>query len=340
MADLRTHYMGLELKNPIIAGASSLTTDTEKLKKMEAAGASAIVYKSLFEEQVQLENLELFELKTEYEDRNAEMVTLFPNSSSVPSSPTEYLLKLRRAREAVTIPLFASLNALNDDTWIEYAIKVAETGINGIELNFYTLPVDSGVMRDTIESKQTETFRKVKGAVNIPVAVKLSPFYTNPLQFISALDKAGADAIVIFNRLLQPDVDIYNERHTFPYNLSSSEDLRLPLRFTGILYGNINASVCSTTGIYSGGDVIKMILAGADAVQVVSVMYRNGIDALRSMTEEIEKWMDAKGYADTDSFRGKLSLKDTRLKLTYQRAQYLDFMMNAGDILKKYRIIP
>jgi dihydroorotate dehydrogenase (fumarate) len=180
----------------------------------------------------------------------------------------------------------------------------------------------------------------VKGAVNIPVAVKLSPFYTNPLQFISALDNAGADAIVIFNRLLQPDVDIYNERHTFPYNLSSSEDLRLPLRFTGILYGNINASVCSTTGIYSGGDVIKMILAGADAVQVVSVMYRHGIDALRSMTEEIEKWMDAKGYADTDSFRGKLSLKDTRLKRTYQRAQYLDFMMNAGDILKKYRIIP
>jgi len=340
MADLRTHYMGMELKNPVIAGASSLTTDTENLKKMEAAGASAIVYKSLFEEQVQLENLELFELKTEYEDRNAEMVTLFPNSQTVPSSPTEYLLKLRRAREAVTIPLFASLNALNDDTWIEYAIRVAETGINGIELNFYSLPVDSGVMRDTIESRQTETLRKVKGAVNIPVAVKLSPFYTNPLQFISALDKAGADAIVIFNRLLQPDVDIYNERHTFPYNLSSSEDLRLPLRFTGILYGNINASVCSTTGIYSGGDVIKMILAGADAVQVVSVMYRHGIDALRSMTEEIEKWMDAKGYADTDSFRGKLSLKDTRLKRTYQRAQYLDFMMNAGDILKKYRIIP
>lgn len=340
MADLRTRYMGMELKNPIIAGASNLTTDTENLKKMEAAGASAIVYKSLFEEQVQLENLELFELKTEYEDRNAEMVTLFPNSHSVPSSPTEYLLQLRRAREAVTIPLFASLNALNDDTWIEYAIRVAETGINGIELNFYTLPVESGVKRDTIESKQTETLLKVKGAVNIPVAVKLSPFYTNPLQFISALDKAGADAIVIFNRLLQPDVDIYNERHTFPYNLSNSEDNRLPLRFAGILYGNTNASVCSTTGIYSGGDVIKMILAGADAVQVVSAMYRNGIDTVRSMTEEIEKWMDAKGYADTDSFRGKLSLKDTRLKQTYHRAQYLDYMMNAGDILKKYRIIP
>lgn len=339
MADLRTRYMGLELKNPIIAGASNLTTDPDNLKKMEAAGASAIIYKSLFEEQVQLENLELFELKTEYEDRNAEMVTLFPSSRSVPSSPMEHLLNLRKAREAVTVPLFASLNALNDDTWIEYAVKMAETGIDGLELNFYTLPDESGLERETIESKQTETLRKVKAAVDIPVAVKLSPFYTNPLQFISALDKAGADGIVIFNRLLQPDVDIFTERHTFPYNLSSSEDNRMPLRFTGMLYGNINASVCSTTGIYSGSDVIKMILAGADAVQVVSVMYRNGIDVIRSMTEEIEKWMDGKGYADTDSFQGRLSMKDTRLKLAYRRAQYLDYMMNAGDILKKYRAI-
>jgi dihydroorotate dehydrogenase (fumarate) len=339
MADLRTKYMGLELKSPIIAGASNLVTDIHKLRKLEEAGIGAIVYKSLFEEQVELENLELFELRTEYEHRHAEQVTLFPNSQAVPESPDDYLLNLRKAREAVSVPLFASLNAVSDEVWVEYAAKAADTGVDGLELNFYSLPDESGDDRATIEKKQVETLRKVKAAVKIPVAVKLTPYYTNTLRFIAELDRAGADAVVVFNRLLQPDIDIFSETHTMPYNLSSSEDNRLPLRFTGMLHGNVGASVCTSTGVYSANDVIKVLLAGADAVQVVSTLYRNGVEVVKSMNEEIEKWMDGHGYAAIDSFRGKLSMKKSDNKLPYTRAQYIDFMMNSGDIMKKYRAL-
>ena len=182
-----------------------------------------------------------------------------------------------------------------------------------------------------------ETLRKIKAAVKIPVAVKITPYYTNTLKFISELDGAGADAVVVFNRLLQPDIDIYTENHTMPYNLSGSEDNRLPLRFTGMLHGNVKSSVCTSTGVYSANDVIKMILAGADAVQVVSTLYRNGVEVVKSMTEEIDKWMDGHGYRNLDSFRGKLSMKKSENKLPYTRAQYIDFMLNSGDIMKKYR---
>ena len=165
MADLRTNYMGLELKNPIIAGASNLVTEIQNLKQLEEAGVAAVVYKSLFEEQVQLENLELYERKTEYEDRHAEQVTLFPNSHSVPESPDDYLLNLKKAREALSVPLIASLNAVSDDIWIEYAVKAAETGVDGLELNFYTLPNEQTKDRETIEERQIDTLRKVKAAV-------------------------------------------------------------------------------------------------------------------------------------------------------------------------------
>jgi dihydroorotate dehydrogenase (fumarate) len=339
MADLRTNYMGLELKSPVIAGASNLVTETDNLKDLEENGAGAIIYKSLFEEQVQLENLELYELKTEYEDRNWEQITLFPNSHSVPESPDDYLLNLKKARDTVTIPLIASLNAINDEVWVEYAVKAVGMGVDGLELNFYTLPDQPGEEGRYIEKKQIDTLKKVKAAVDIPVSVKLSPFYSNPVNFISALDRAGADAVVVFNRLMQPDIDIFTEKPTMPHNLSNSEDSRLPLRFAGMLYGNIGASVCASTGIYTGNDVIRMLLAGADVVQVVSTLYSNGIEVMRSINEETGRWMDGHGYKTIDDFRGKLSLKNGENKTAYHRAQYFDFAMNAAEILKKYKVL-
>ena len=339
MADLRTNYMGLELKSPVIAGASNLVTETNNLKDIEESGAGAVVYKSLFEEQVALENLELYELKTEYEDRNAEQVTLFPNSHSVPESPDDYLLSLKKARETVSIPLIASLNATNDEVWVEYAVKAADLGVNGLELNFYTLPDQPGEEGRNIEKKQIETLKKVKAAVSIPVSVKLSPFYSNPLNFITSLDRAGADAVVVFNRMMQPDIDIFTEKPTMPHNLSNSEDSRLPLRFAGMLYDNLSASVCASTGIYTGNDVIRMLLAGADAVQVVSTLYRNGIEVIRSINEETGKWMDGHGYKTIGDFRGKLSLKMGENKTAYHRAQYFDFTLNAAEILKKHKVL-
>ena len=339
MADLKTHYMGLELKNPIIIGASNIVTDIENLKRLEKAGAGAVVYKSLFEEQIQLENLELDERKTEYTERNAEMISLFPASISGTSDIVEHLVALKNAKESITIPLFASINAVLSETWVEYAKKIEETGVDGLELNFYSVPEDVDGDNEDIENKQISILRAVKAAVNIPVSVKLSSFHTNPLKHISDLEIAGANAFVLFNRLFQPDIDIHTEEHHFPYTLSNSEDNRLPLRFAGLLYGNTNASICANTGIMNGSDVIKMILAGADCVQIVSTVYLNQIEVVGSMIKEIEKWMDSRGYVTIESFRGKLSKKNSENKLPYHRAQYMDFMMTTSQILKKYKII-
>ena len=339
MADLKTRYMGLELKNPIIIGASNIVTDIENLKRIEKAGAAAVVYKSLFEEQVQLENLELYERKTEYADRNAEMITLYPVSISGTSDIMDHLVALKKAKQSINIPVFASINAVLKETWVEYAKKIEETGVDGLELNFYSVPEKNGAEDYEIENEQVEILKAIKESVSIPIAVKLSSYHTNPLKHISDLENAGADAFVLFNRLFQPDIDIHTEEHHFPYSLSNSEDNRLPLRFSGLLYGNTKASICANTGIMNGSDVIKMLLAGADSVQIVSTVYLNQIEVITSMIKEIEKWMDSRGYTSIENFRGKLSKKNSENKLPYHRAQYMDFMMTTSQILKKYKII-
>lgn len=340
MADLRTKYMGLDLKSPVIVGANNLVKNIDNLKRIEDAGAGAVVYKSLFEEQILLENLELGERKSEFEERHAEMIRIFPEVESGNSEIESHLMALRRAKEAVSIPVFASLNAVYDESWVEYAMKIEETGVNGLELNFYTVPEKFDTEYVDIEMKQINTLKAVRAAVKLPIAVKLSPFYSNPLKFISDLDKAGANAFVLFNRLFQPDIDIDTEEPHFPYNLSNREDNRLPLRFAGLLYGNTDSQICANSGILSGADVIRMILAGADAVQVVSALYLSQIEVIDVMLKEIEKWMDTKGYTTLDMFRGKLSRKNSANKLPYHRAQYMDFMMTTSEILKKYKVIP
>ncbi len=339
MANLKTKYMGLELRNPVIVGANNLVTNTDNIKRIEDAGAGAIVYKSLFEEQIQLENLELFERKTEYEERHAEMINLFPDAKSENDEGWEHMFALRKAKEAVSIPVIASLNAVLDESWPEYAKKIEETGVDGIELNFYTIPEKIEKEQLDIEKDHVKILRNVKSAVSIPVSVKLSPFYSNPLRLIKDLDKAGTDAFILFNRLFQPDIDIESEKHNFPYTLSNKEDSRLPLRFAGLLYGNTRASVCASSGIISGSDVIKMILAGADTVQIVSTLYLNQIEVITKILKDIEKWMDSKGYKTIDNFKGKLSKKNADSKLPYDRAQYMDFMMTTSEILKKYKAI-
>jgi dihydroorotate dehydrogenase (fumarate) len=339
MANLRTKYMGLELKNPIIVGANNLVTDSENLKMIEKSGAAAVVYKSLFEEQIQLENLEHSEQKAEYTDRNAEMVTLFPSGSENEAYPLRHLSNLKKAKETVSIPVFASLNAIADNTWVEFAIELEKTGVDGLELNFYTTPEKFEKIAGEVETRQLETFKKVKSALKIPVSVKLSPFYSNPLKLVSELDTAGADGIVLFNRLFQPDIDINSEELTSPYSLSNSEDNRLPLRFAGLLYKNIKASICTNSGIFTGHDVVKMILSGSDCVQVVSTLYLNQISVIESMLEEIEKWMDSKGYGTIDSFRGKLSKKRIEDPRAFHSAQYIDFQSSTTAILKKYKVI-
>ena len=336
--DLKTKYMGVELKNPVIVGASNLVTDLKALKKIEEEGASAVVYKTLFEEQIHLENLQNFHAEEDYASRHAEMAGS-PYPSFDDAGPEAFLARLKEAVKSIKIPLFASLNCVYDETWEEYARKIQDTGVAGLELNFYSIPRDFEIDGRSIITEQFDLLEMVRKAVDIPVAVKLSPYYANPLHVIAEMDKRGVNAFVLFNRLFQPEIDIDLEEHYFPYNLSSQNDNRIALRFAGLLYGEVKASVCANTGIFTGEDVISMILAGADAVQVVSTLYKNGIGQISTILGEIETWMKKKNYKSIDDFRGKLSRKTMKDPFTYKRAQYVDILMKSEEIFKKYPLI-
>ncbi len=334
---LQTNYLGLKLKSPVIVGASNLVTDLDMLKKLEDAGAGAIVYKSLFEEQIQLENLERYQVDEDYGTRHAEMSDYLPHMQD--AGPEEFLHQLSKAKKAINIPLIASLNCVYEESWVEYAYKIQETGADALELNFYSTPHEFDIIGKAIVGDQIDILEKILKAVSIPVSVKLSPYYTNTLYVINEMDKLGVKGFVLFNRLFQPDIDIEKEQHHFPYNLSNENDNRLALRFAGLLHNNIKADVCSNTGILSGEDAIKMFLAGADAVQVVSAIYQKGPKAISKMLSDIENWMDKKGYESLADFKGKLSKNSLSDRFTYKRAQYVDILMKSNEILKKHPLV-
>ncbi len=334
--DLKTTYMGIELKNPIIVGASNLVTDVNMAKKLEEAGAAAIVFKSLFEEQIHLEAAELEEDLHEYDERNAEMTSLFPQIQH--SGPKAHLMALKNVVDAVSIPVFASLNCLYDVSWVEYAKYLEQTGIAGLELNFYhTISEDQKESAD-IEKEQLDALIKVKAALKIPVSVKLSPYYSNTLNIIRKLDDAKTDGFVLFNRLFQPDIDTEAEKLKMPYNLSSKNDNRIALRYTGLLAGTVKGSLCATNGIHDSEDLISVLLAGTDAVQIVSTIYKNGLVQVTTMLEDLAVWMKNKGYNNLEDFKGKLSKSNLKEPFAYKRAQYVDYLMKSKNITKQYQV--
>ena len=337
MADLRTTYMGVEIKNPIILGASSLVEDTAVIQKIERAGVAAIVFRSLFEEQIHLEQIQLEDQLGEYDYRNAEMVRLFPEIKH--GGAKEHLFKLEKLISKASIPVFASLNAIYDQSWEEYAVALEKSGVAGLELNFYDVPVDGNTSGSQIEERQVGILTKLKTILKIPVSVKLSTFYANPLNIISQFDKAGANSIVLFNRFFQPEINIETEDFYYPFDLTHPKDYQLSLRFAGLLFGTIKADICTSRGISDGNDLIKMLLAGADTVQVVSAIYRNKASHITSMIEMLEEWMDARDYKTIGDFRGKLSMKNSKDPYAYKRAQYVDILMKSNEILKKYPMV-
>lgn len=337
MTNLSTHYMGIPLRNPIIIGSSSLVNDLNMLKKLEEAGAAAVVYKSLFEEQIHLESIQMEDEMTEFSDRNAEMGNIFPKLQH--AGPQEYLLNLRKAKGQLGIPLIASLNCIYTETWLEYAKLIEKTGVDGLELNFYAVPRDFDSEAKSIEDQQVALLRAIKKVVSIPVSIKLSPFYTNVLNLISRMDKAGANGFVLFNRLFEPDINIEDMKHSSPFNLSHEGDGRLAIRYAGILFDKVEGSVCSNTGIYGGNDVVKMLLAGADCVQIVSTIYKNKPEYIATMLLDIETWMKAHKFGSVDEFKGLLSRKNTANPYIYKRAQYIEILMSGEEVLKKHLTI-
>jgi dihydroorotate dehydrogenase (fumarate) len=321
MVDLKTKYLGIELKNPVILGASNLVTNLDNIKRAEQAGAAAIVYNEL----------------EEYNERNAEMVKLFPSIEH--AGPEEHLVNLRRVKESVKVPVIASLNAVYAESWLEYARLLEQTGVDAIEFNFFFVPRDTEADGRDVKNQQLEILKSVRSKIKLPISVKLSPFYANPLNVVAQMDKLGVNGFVLFNRLFQPDIDIDKQEHFSPFNLSNPEDNKLSLRFAGLLYGTISGSICANTGIYSGADVIKMILAGADCVQVVSTIYKNKVEYLSTIIKDIEDWMELKNHKQLNDFKGKLSNKKLNNPFVYKRAQYIDLLLKSDHIFKKYPVV-
>jgi dihydroorotate dehydrogenase (fumarate) len=325
MADLRTRYLGLELKNPLVVGACSLSKHIDTIRQIEAAGAGCIVIKSLFEEQIQLERSKFEESLAQYDELYAEAVHLFPKIQH--GGPKEHLHWVAEAKKSVGIPLIASLNAISEEIWVEYARQLADTGVDGLEVNFYSLPLDPQKSSADIERQELDIFAKIRDAVKIPIAVKLHPFYTNLMHIATAFDRLGANGIVLFNRFFQPDINPDNEQERTMLTLSAPNDSLLPLRWTALLSGRIKADLISSTGVQSGKDIARMILAGANAVQVVSALYKNKVTHLGTMLGDLQGWMKAKGYGSLDEFRGKASKKNIKDPWAFERGQYIKALL-------------
>lgn len=331
MANLECTYMGIKLKNPIVVGASKLTTNIDTIKQIEEAGAGAIVCASLFEEQIQLERMKLQEELSAHDDFDAEISNLFPTVEH--GGPKEHLMWIRKTKEAVKIPVIASLNAVNKDTWVDYSKQLEQTGVDGLELNFYYTPVELKKTGKGIELEQIEILSAVKSAVNIPITAKLSYFYNNPINVVKQMDDIGVDAFVLFNRLFESEIDIETEEHTKPFNLSEPGDNRILNRFIGLLFDEVKADLIANTGILNGSDIVKAILSGAGAVQIVSALYTNKISYLATMLNELAAWMERKAYASLEDFRGKLARKNIPDPFVYRRAQYVDLILRSNELL-------
>jgi dihydroorotate dehydrogenase (fumarate) len=323
--------MGLKLKNPIIAGASALTANLDSIKRLEDAGAGAIVTKSLFEEEIQLERFKYDEDMEKNNYRNPEMITVHPHVAF--AGPAEHLMWVRKTKESTGIPLIGSLNAIHPDVWIEYAKQLEQTGVDALECNLFASPQELAKRGAAVEEEQVQLAAQLVQSVTIPVSFKLSHFYTNPLNVIQRFSQVGAAGFVLFNRLFEPDLDIEKQKHISPFNFSHETDYRLPLRYAGLLEGEIEADICCSTGIFSGETVLKMLLAGACAVQTVSALFRNGYDHIGTMLRDVEQWMERTNSASIAEFRGRLSKRHSSDPWAYTRSQYARLLINWEKIV-------
>ncbi|MBN1409545.1 MAG: dihydroorotate dehydrogenase-like protein [Spirochaetales bacterium] len=333
MSDLSVNYLGLDLDNPVIAGASGLTSNLTTIKNIEDAGAGAIVCKSLFEEEIQLEAMKLRKELSEYNEIHAEMITTHPNLRE--KGPEQHLFWLRKTKEAVSIPVIASLNAVNENTWIEYAKLIEQTGVDALELNISSLSSFHLESSEFIEQAQLDLLARIKNKLKIPVSVKIGPLYTNIANFVMRADQSGIAGFVLFNRFFRADIDIDHNEMVYPFTFSQSADSLLPLTYAGILFGKVSGSICGSTGILNAQDAVKLILAGADAVQVVTTLYRNGTSHITTILDGIREWMETRGYGKIDDFKGRmsretLSKKDSR---AYRRSQYIKMLMQPPEVL-------
>ena len=321
--DLRTTYMGLPLKHPIVASASPLSEMLDNIKRMEDAGAAAVVMFSLFEEQIKRENAAIEHLITAGTNSFAESLSYFPDFEDYETGPEEYLKLLHQATEAVDIPVIGSLNGITNEGWVDTARMMQEAGASGIELNIYYIPANLYNTGREVEQRYLDILKAVKGSVSIPVALKLSPFFSAMGNMARLFDEAGADALVLFNRFYQPDFDLDKLDVKVNLELSTASEIRLPLLWIAVLYGRINASLAATRGVHSPIEVIKYLMAGADAVMTTSALLRHGIDFLSPLVDGLQTWMEDRQYESVQQMKGSMSQINCLDPGAFERANYI-----------------
>ena len=321
--DLSTTYLGLRLPHPLMPGASPMVDNLDTVKRLEAAGAAAIVMHSLFEEQIVQDQLASFHFTERHAESFAEALSYFPRPGEYALGPEQYLAQVARIKAAVSVPVIASLNGTTSGGWVGYARRIQEAGADALELNVYYLATDPQEPGEVVERRTLDILRAVKQAVIIPVAVKLSPFFSSLSHFAAELDAAGADGLILFNRFYQPDIDAENLEVIPRLEFSTSAELLVRLRWLSVLSCQVRASLAITGGVHTAKDAIKAIMAGASAVQMVSELLRSGPAHLKTVLADLTHWMEENEYESIEQMRGSMNLARSPDPAAFERANYI-----------------
>jgi dihydroorotate dehydrogenase (fumarate) len=332
MTNLSTTYLGLNLKNPLVASASPLSKKLERARKLEEAGIAAIVMYSLFEEQIIHESLELDHYLNRGTESYAEALSYLPDGGLYGISPEKYLNQVAGLKKALSIPVIGSLNGVSKGGWTNYARKIEEAGADALELNLYFIPTDLEMTSSDIEDMQVELVAEVKSAIKIPLAVKISPFVTSIPNFVKRLVEAGADGLVLFNRFYQPDFDLDELEIIHSLDLSTSSELRLPLRWVSILHGKVDVDFALTSGVHTYQDVIKAMMAGAKVAMMASNLLHNGEQAIGPILSDLEAWMKEREYVSIQQMQGSMSQKSVKEPAAFERANYMKVLGSFRDL--------
>ncbi|WP_031433334.1 dihydroorotate dehydrogenase-like protein [Methylomarinum vadi] len=331
--DLSTRYLGLTLKHPVIASSSPLSETLEGIKLLEDSGASAVVMFSLFEEQIRYENEAFDYLLDSGCDSFAESLNYFPHIDRSPKEPDHYLKLVSKAVEATDIPIIGSLNGVTSEGWIDYARQIQDAGAHALELNIFFIPTDIDMLPSDVEQRYFDILQAVKSSVSIPVAIKLSPFFSSIGNMAKRLDEAGADGLVLFNRFYQPDIDLDRLQVDSRASLSTPEEIRLPLLWIAVLYGRIEASLAASRGVHSAKEIVKYLLAGADVVTVASALMKHGPQHLQTLVNDLEQWLSARNYHSLDEVRGVMSRLNATNPEAFERVNYIKILESFDNTL-------
>ncbi|MEK7434982.1 MAG: dihydroorotate dehydrogenase-like protein [Cyanobacteriota bacterium] len=329
--DLSTNYLGLKLKNPLVPSASPFSENLDNIKIMEESGASAVVFHSLFEEQIINEAENFHHHITFGTESFVEATSFFPEPQDFHIGIENYLANLTKAKETVSIPVIASLNCKSLGSWTDFAKEIEKTGVDALELNIYNIPTNFDLSPQYIEDSYLNIIKKIRSEINIPIAVKLSPYFNNMAYMAKKISEAGANGLVLFNRFYQPDIDIETLKMKTTLSLSTSVENRLSLTWIGILYDNITADLAATSGIHKTEDVIKLIMAGANVTMMCSALLKNGIPYLKIIEKELKEWLEEHEYHSLKQMHGSMSKKKSHDGKAFEREQYIHTIQNFSN---------